>query len=162
MEECIVQQSELKPRRLIGRKEFLIMLIVSVVYAVFAYCNLGHAYAPQTFCKITQPVTIVFDRSEQISEIRYYGSIGQGNVEVCYSDDNEHYSVVPGEEGTLVFEYANKMLIIFQLFVPPVRLELTHYYYFIPVSKTGVSTKFHQEGISTPEEIRTLNLYFKP
>ena len=32
------------------------------------------------------------------------------------------------------------MLIIFQLFVPPVRLELTHYYYFIPVSKTGVST----------------------
>ena len=110
MEECIVQQSELKPRRLIGRKDFLIMLIVSVVYAVFAYCNLGHAYAPQTFCKITQPVTIVFDRSEQISEIRYYGSIGQGNVEVCYSDDNEHYSVVPGEEGTLIFEYANKMM----------------------------------------------------
>ena len=25
-----------------------------------------------------------------------------------------------------------------------------------------MSTKFHQEGISTPEESRTLNLYFKP
>ena len=29
-------------------------------------------------------------------------------------------------------------------------------------SKADVSTKFHQEGISTPEESRTLNLYFKP
>ena len=59
------------------------------------------------------------------------------------------------------------MQIFYQLFfnyflVPSKRLELLHYYYFMSASKADVSTKFHQEGISTPEEIRTLNLYFKP
>lgn len=47
--------------------------------------------------------------------------------------------------------YLNNVLIVLNNYlfhsVPSVRLELTHYYYFIPVSKTGVSTKFHQEGI---------------
>ena len=47
--------------------------------------------------------------------------------------------------------YINNVLIIlnnnFFHSVPSMRLELIHYYYFIPVSKTGVSTKFHQEGL---------------
>ena len=53
-------------------------------------------------------------------------------------------------------------LILIIFIVPSKRLELLHYYYFMSASKADVSTKFHQEGISTPEEIRTLNLYFKP
>ena len=53
-------------------------------------------------------------------------------------------------------------LILIIFIVPSKRLELLHYYYFMSASKADVSTKFHQEGISTPEEIWTLNLYFKP
>lgn len=99
----------------IDRKDKWIMLLISVIYAVVAYVNLGSFTAPQTQTAMQNTVIIQLENSTHISDIRYYAGIGEGTIEFEYSTDGKSYSVVKTDEGKdAVIEYKNSKMYVWR------------------------------------------------
>ena len=80
-------------RRMV-KKDYLIMTIISVVYAVFAFTNLGSTVIPQRNEPVEQTGgQIVFELEElsQVEKFKYYAGYCEGKFELLYSEDGIHY-----------------------------------------------------------------------
>ena len=76
------------------KKDYLIMTIISVVYAVFAFTNLGSTVIPERNEPVEQTGSqIVFELEElsQVEKFKYYAGYCEGKFELLYSEDGIHY-----------------------------------------------------------------------
>lgn len=90
--ERLLKTSDYKLR--LKRLDYLLMAIVTCVYSVFAFTNLGSAKAPETFYKNTSyRESIVFDLGQTRSfRMTYYGGISPSTFTVSLSNDGENWT----------------------------------------------------------------------
>ena len=75
------------------RLDWLVMLAVTLIYAVVAFTNLGSTEIPQTYYNMDgDEIVVEFEQPEDISSIRYYASLGTGTFSFFYSQDGEGYT----------------------------------------------------------------------
>lgn len=87
------------PERKMTRKDLAIMLIITAVYAAFAFVNLGSTTIPERVYDTAQAgdsYTIAFDSQQEISLIKYYPGYCEGNFDIEYSDDGVNFQPVDG------------------------------------------------------------------
>ena len=91
------------------------MLLISAVYAIVAYVNLGSFTVPQTQTYMQNPVIIQLEKPTHISDIRYYAGLGEGTIELEYSSDGLNYSAVQTTENKpAIIEYKNSNMYVWR------------------------------------------------
>lgn len=74
------------------RLDWLVMLAVTLIYAVVAFTNLGSTDIPETYYNMDgDEIVVEFEQPEDISSIRYFASLGTGEFSFFYSEDGEGY-----------------------------------------------------------------------
>ena len=87
-------------KKTLNKKDGLLMLAISAIYAVVAFTNLGAFQIPETSALLEdEPIVIELPAEEQISTIEYYAGYGEGNFIFSYSDDGKAYTPVVLEKG---------------------------------------------------------------
>ena len=99
------REALLPPPQCVQRHGVLPILVITAVYAVAAFCNLGSAAAPQSFCVFERgkSATLMLPETEAIGSIFYYTGLGTGDYTVALSTDGETYTDV----GTMPQQYAD-------------------------------------------------------
>ena len=80
-----------------GRRDSLIVLMVTACYALTAFLNLGTTESPESFCRFGergQYALIELKEPEGISAISYFTGIHTGNYYVQFSEDGENFTDV--------------------------------------------------------------------
>ena len=83
-----------EPARMKGL-DWIVMLAVTLVYAVVAFTNLGSTDIPTTFYSAAQAaeeIIISFEQAQTIETIKYDALMGDGTLSLFYSDDDEGYT----------------------------------------------------------------------
>ncbi|MGI5849419.1 MAG: phospholipid carrier-dependent glycosyltransferase [Christensenellales bacterium] len=83
-----------------ARKDWLVMLAVTLIYAIVAFSNLGSFNIPQTFFtmgNMNDEIIVQFEQNETITDIKYFTSLGEGKVSFFYSNDGEGYTLLTGQ-----------------------------------------------------------------
>ncbi len=78
----------------IGRKDWLIMLCLSICYGLIAFLNLGTTDSPESFCRFRergQYALIELKNPEGISAVSYFTGIHTGNYYLQFSEDGENF-----------------------------------------------------------------------
>lgn len=87
-----VEVSEKVPK--MTSKDWLIAIVISVLYGVIAFYNLGDRNVPESSCYIDSEESVVFkfDKDTQISKMEYYlGNYEEREFDVFASDDGENW-----------------------------------------------------------------------
>ncbi len=79
------------PKKYITGRDGLIMLVISAIYAVVAFTNLGATQIPSTSANINDDILYEFSQPEELSLFLYYPDYGEGEFEVYFSQDGENY-----------------------------------------------------------------------
>ena len=89
----------------ITKKDRIILLSVTLIYAVLAYANLGNTVAPTSFA----PSVSVCDFGEkvQITSASVYKGIGENKLSFSFSNDGENWSDALFYEGSPCFKWEN-------------------------------------------------------
>ena len=96
-----------EPARMKGI-DWIVMLALTLVYAVVAFTNLGSTDIPTTYYTAAQAgeqIVIEFEQTETITAIKYDALMGDGTLAVFYSTDGEGYTQltqtydIVGEDG---------------------------------------------------------------
>lgn len=75
------------------RLDWLVMMLVTLIYAVVAFTNLGASEIPETHYHMDgDEIVVEFEQPQDISSIRYFTSLGTGTFSFYYSQDGEGYS----------------------------------------------------------------------
>jgi len=80
-----------------NRRDSFSVMLITVLYAVFAFLGLGDFHAPESFCKFTgrgSYALIELEQPTEISKIRYYGGLHMGSYYLQFSADGETYTDV--------------------------------------------------------------------
>lgn len=96
--------------RRLNKLDYILLAILLIVYSLFAFLNLGSVTSPQTVWKADPGVTVIVDLGEQtpVSEIRFYGSIAEGELELYDESAFIDGFFTPGEtEPLATFEQDN-------------------------------------------------------
>ncbi|MGI6152394.1 MAG: glycosyltransferase family 39 protein [Christensenellaceae bacterium] len=81
-------------KKTLTRRDGLVMLVISAVYAVVAFTNLGAMQIPERETTLaSEAVTVQFAEPQEISAFRYYAGYGEGTFRVLTSDNGEDFSV---------------------------------------------------------------------
>lgn len=87
-------------KRTLNKKDGLLMLVISAIYALVAFTNLGSFQIPETPAQLEkEPVIAEFAAEQQISTVEYYAGYGEANFEFYYSADGMTYTPVVLEKG---------------------------------------------------------------
>lgn len=99
------QEPLFPPPQCVQRHSVLPILIITVVYAIVAFCNLGDTAAPQSFYAFSSgsSVTLTLPEMESVGSIFYYTGLGTGDYTIAFSADGETYTDV----GTMPQQYAD-------------------------------------------------------
>ena len=96
--------------RRMTKRDYILLLVLLAVYSIAAFLNLGSVSSPQTVWKADPGVTVIVDLGEQtsVSEIRFYGSIAEGELELYDESAFIDGYFTPGEtEPLATFEQDN-------------------------------------------------------
>ena len=96
------------PERKVTRKDVLIMAIISVIYAGFAFTNLGSTTIPERVYDTAQAgdiYTIDFGSQQDVSLVKYYPGYCEGSIKLEYSEDG--LTFYPLEGGEIENKYRN-------------------------------------------------------
>lgn len=98
-------------------RDWLVMMAVTLCYAVAAFVNLGSTQIPETFYTLDEnEIVVEFENAEDIFSIRYFSALGTGAVSFDYSQDGEGYTGLTretsrtGEDGAT--EYFSEPVVI--------------------------------------------------
>ncbi|MDL2237273.1 phospholipid carrier-dependent glycosyltransferase [Christensenellaceae bacterium OttesenSCG-928-K19] len=97
----LIKPMQIKKEKIISKKDMLLMLIITVVYACVAYINLGSFEIPQTNAVLQNGMRIEFSEVEHVSKIKYYAGYGKGGFALYASEDGQEYhnvGLIAGEE----------------------------------------------------------------
>ena len=89
--------------RRMTKRDYIVLLILLAVYSVVAFVNLGSVSSPETVWTGEPGTTVIVDLGDtrDVSELRFYGSIAVGDLEI-YDESafiNEFFT--PGETDPL-------------------------------------------------------------
>ncbi len=101
------------------RKDTWVMVLITVIYAVVAFTNLGAFKIPETATVLDEPVTIEFSQQEQISQIKYYAGYGEEKFDIQYSQDGSTFypvSLKKGAEEQTTIEHQFKNMYRWQVY----------------------------------------------
>ena len=91
------------------RKDWIIMGLLTVVYIIISFYNLGSLESPKTyyqFDNVGESVGVnIPGISQEVSKVRYYTGPEVGEFSVLISADGEAYKEVANFEGTYVFAW---------------------------------------------------------
>lgn len=92
------------------RRDGLLILLLTLVYAATAFFQLGSFTNPQSFHNFTetQTVEVEFSQPFQLTRLMYYPGLGTGDYNVEISADGSHWSTLwarENEEGTVTGYY---------------------------------------------------------
>lgn len=82
--------NKLKKNKIINKKDIIIMSIITIIYAIVSFINLGSFTNPQTYWKSTRKdneVILELEHESKIEYIRYYVGNINGRYEVSFSKD---------------------------------------------------------------------------
>lgn len=82
-------------KKLITKKDKIIMTIITLIYAVFSFINLGSFTNPQTFWKseyYNDTVILELEKESKISYIRYFTGNTTDKYYISFSNDKINYS----------------------------------------------------------------------
>ena len=96
--------------RRMTKRDYIVLFILLAVYSVAAFINLGSVSSPNTVWTADPGTTVIVDLGEtrEVTEIRFYGSIAEGTLEI--SDESAFIGGFfrPGETEPLgIFEQDN-------------------------------------------------------
>ncbi len=76
------------------RSDILPMLIITFIYAVVAFINLGNTYSAESFRTFEEGDSTSFEFSEpvDISKVMYFSGLGTGSYKLYFSSDGINYS----------------------------------------------------------------------
>lgn len=89
--------------RRMTKRDYIVLLILLAVYSVVAFLNLGSVSSPETVWTAEPGTTVIVDLGETrvVTEMRFYGSIAEGDLEIydesAFIDD----FFTPGETDPL-------------------------------------------------------------
>lgn len=96
------------------RKDWIIMGLITVIYIIVSFYNLGTLQNPKTyhqFNNIGESVGVNLPGiSQEISKIRYYTGPEVGEFSILVSTDGETYKEVTNFEGTYVFAWEDVVI----------------------------------------------------
>ena len=136
------------------RKDWVVMLAVTVIYAVVAFINLGSTEIPSTYFMMENnrdDVIVEFDQVETIDTIKYVTSFGEGKFSFSYSLDGEGYTVLTGESEQ-IDENGNMQMTTTPIIAEHKATDM-YEWQFIPTAFTAkyVSIKVDDPGIQIIE-----------
>ena len=92
-----------------NKKDLTIICIVTLLYAVMAFVNLGDTRAPQTKPANDDRLALMkLSNTESIDEIIYYKGLGSGDISVYTSEDGEEWELCDSFKTGDVFAW-NKL-----------------------------------------------------
>ncbi|KUJ31286.1 hypothetical protein AR437_04510 [Christensenella hongkongensis] len=88
-------------KKTLTKKDGLLMIVISAIYAVVAFTNLGAFKVPETPVHLDNTQIIVeFAQEEQIATIEYYAGYGKADFMVLSSKDGNSYTPVDLTKGS--------------------------------------------------------------
>lgn len=93
-------------------RDILPLLLLTAVYAVSAFWNLGSAEAPQSFQSLGdgEPQLVTLSQEVYLTHFRYYPGLGTGKYNLEISSDGEHWSTLwtrEDENGETAYYWAD-------------------------------------------------------
>lgn len=89
-------EEEQKETSKITKKDVILMLIITFIYAIVSFINLGVLTNPQTFWKVEvgkeEAIFRIAQGTKEVSNIRYYSGTVFGDFNMYFSYDGEYYS----------------------------------------------------------------------
>ncbi|MHB1315249.1 MAG: phospholipid carrier-dependent glycosyltransferase [Christensenellales bacterium] len=85
------------PKLRFSRKDALWLGVLVAVYTVFAFINLGSTQVPQTYWRsesIGSTIDVSFDTMHKVTEIRYYGGVGSGTLDISQKESDGSYTFI--------------------------------------------------------------------
>ena len=79
----------------IGRRDALVMAVITLVYSVTAFLNLGGTSSPESFCRFDergQYAQVEFAAPQGVGGVMYYTGLHTGSYYLQYSSDGENWT----------------------------------------------------------------------
>lgn len=89
--------------RLMERKDWIVLLIITGVYAIIAFIGLGSTKAPQTYLHYAQGNTyalVELRQPQTVTGIRYWSGLCTADYQLQFSMDNENWTDQVQTDGT--------------------------------------------------------------
>ena len=96
--------------RRMTKRDYLVLLVLLAVYSLVAFVNLGSLRSPNTVWTAEPGTTVIVDLGDtrDVSEMRFFGSIAEGNLEIYDESAFINGFFTPGETEPLeTFEQEN-------------------------------------------------------
>lgn len=89
------------------KKSTILIIIITVIYAIISFYNLGTLVNPQTFYKFEEEkdYAILELNNQNISKIRYYSGVNSGKYNIYVSDDLKDYNYLGTTNEVYVFSW---------------------------------------------------------
>lgn len=107
-------EAEMTRGKLLHKKDALLMILITVLYAIVAFVNLGSFTIPSTQEEVQQrqTYTIQLTQEEYVSYVSYYAGYGEADITVSVSEDGEDFQNVAvnpdPEEGESEYQVAQR------------------------------------------------------
>lgn len=84
--------------RRMTRRDYIVMISITVVYAIVAFINLGSTVIPAESPALREPdtqIVLTLDEPTKVNKLKYYAGYCEGKMSVSYSEDGETYFDIP-------------------------------------------------------------------
>ena len=71
--------------RRMTKRDYIVLLVLLAVYSLVAFVNLGSVVSPQTVWTAQPDTTVIVDLGDtyDVTELRFFGCIAEGELEIC-------------------------------------------------------------------------------
>ncbi len=89
--------------RRMTKRDYIVLFVLLAVYSVVAFVNLGSVSSPETVWTAEPGTTVIVDLgdTETVTEMRFFGSIAEGELEICDESAFINGYFTPGETEPL-------------------------------------------------------------
>lgn len=97
-------------KKTLNKRDGLLVLAISAIYAVVAFTNLGTFQIPETPAQLeSEPIIVEFSQEEPVSTVEYYAGYGEAKLEFYYSADGVTYiPIILEKSGSTISEIEHK------------------------------------------------------
>lgn len=99
--------------KIMTKKDYIILAIITIIYSIISFINLGSTTNPQTFYKFNQDeaITIKLNSIDDIIRIRTYTGEQQGEYAIYTSFDNIEYKYIKTINGDGAFSWNEEKIL---------------------------------------------------
>lgn len=134
------------PARKMKKKDYIIMLAITAVYAVVALTNLGSHVIPERVAAMPTgdcEVYLTLEEQDYVETLKYYAGYGQGDMRIYTSVDGTNFTEIP--QGAVQHRYRN----MFRWQVIDVNQEAK---YILIVKDQGMTMEIREIGLMDEED----------